>query len=117
MEVVCILCPKGCLIQVSQGAESLNITGNACPKGMPFAEQEWTHPMRSLTTTLRTDSAQGFRAPVKTSDRISKDDLFKVMAYLSLIQVALPINMGDCLVKNVLDLGVDVVATLSMEGH
>lgn len=115
MEVVCILCPKGCLIQVSQGAESLTITGNACHKGLAFATQEWTHPMRTLSTTVKTSCERVPRVPVKTADVISKYDLLKVMDYLSHIQVALPVKMGDCIVKNVLNLGVDVVATMSME--
>ena len=115
MEVICILCPKGCLINVSHGDESLNILGNACVKGLDFARQEWTHPMRTLSTTIRTTSNRVPRVPVKTSATISKDDLLKVMAYLSHVQVTLPVKMGDCIVKNVLELNVDVVATCSME--
>lgn len=115
METVCILCPKGCEVLLEMIDDQIIVSGNACPKGAVFAEQEWRQPKRTLCTTVMTDSDHLPRLPVKTSGQIPKESLFEVMGVVNEVRVKLPIKMGDCIVTNVLGLGVDIIATMSLE--
>ncbi len=115
METICILCPKGCEVQLEVDGERVSVSGNACPKGADFAEQEWRHPKRTLCTTVMTDSDHLPRLPVKTSGQIPKESLFEVMGVVNAVRVHLPVSVGTCIVPNVLGLGVDIIATMSLE--
>ena len=52
-ELICINCPRGCLLQVEQQGEEIAVTGNFCSKGIPYAKQEITDPQRVLTILMR----------------------------------------------------------------
>ena len=41
-ELICISCPRGCLLKVSGQGEALEITGNFCSKGIDYARKEIT---------------------------------------------------------------------------
>lgn len=115
METVCILCPKGCLVQMSVEGDHCITIGNACPKGAVFAEQEYRHPVRTLCTTVKTNSEQYPRLPVKTAQSIPKNMQMQVMMCLNEVCVDLPILVGTTIVENVLGTGVNIVATMTLE--
>ena len=56
-ELICINCPRGCLLQVEQQGEEITVTGNFCSKGIPYAKQEITDPQRVLTILMRPEGA------------------------------------------------------------
>ena len=91
----------------------MDVTGHSCPKGIEFAEREWYHPVRILTTTVRTDDDKLRRIPVRTTSDIPKDKLMEAMVALDAVVVTLPIAIGTVIVKNLLNLGTDVIATFS----
>ena len=47
-ELVCIVCPRGCTLQVEQEGDAFRVAGNACKRGEAFAISEQTAPMRTL---------------------------------------------------------------------
>ena len=49
--------------------------------------------------------------PCKTSGPIPKEKIFLVMTEINKLNVDLPIKMNQVLIKNVLSLGVDIIAT------
>lgn len=100
---------------VTMKEDILETTGHSCPKGIEFAEREWYHPVRILTTTVRTDDDKLRRVPVRTTSDIPKDKLMDAMVALDSIVVKLPIAMGTVIVQNLLNLGADVIATFSMQ--
>lgn len=51
--------------------------------------------------------------PVKTSDEIPKNMIFEIMRELDKISFS-PIRVGEIVLKNVLDTGVDIIATRNM---
>ena len=53
--------------------------------------------------------------PVRTQKAIPKGSVKKAMKYLSSINAEAPINMGDIIVKNILNTGIDVIASRSVE--
>ena len=51
------------------------------------------------------------RVPVKTSEPIPKERIFDVMAEIQRQKAAAPVDCGQVLIKNILGLGADLVAT------
>lgn len=107
-ELICIICPRGCRLTVD---DNLNVTGNNCPRGSVYAKAELTHPVRMVTSTVAIESEIESRLPVKTSAAVSKDLMFKVIEEINKISVKAPILIGDVVIKNVLNTGIDIIAT------
>ena len=56
-EIICTVCPMGCHILVEgEGDQVTSITGYTCRRGEEYGRQEFSHPVRILTTTVKTDS-------------------------------------------------------------
>ncbi len=111
-KVICIICPRGCEIRVKLAdGKILGVEGYSCPMGKKYAEQEVCNPQRILMTIVKCENGDLPVVSVKTSKPIQKDKLLEVSKYLAKIVVKPPIRIGDIIVKNVLGLGVDIVAT------
>lgn len=106
-ELTCIVCPRGCHLVID---DNLNVSGNFCKRGENYAKNEIRRPMRSISSTVIIKSNIINRLPVKTSDNIPKDKIFEVMKEINKVIVSAPINVGDIVIKNVLNLGVDIVS-------
>ena len=54
-ELTCIVCPRGCQLKVELDEKGavLNVEGFTCPRGKQYAVDECTHPMRTITSTVR----------------------------------------------------------------
>lgn len=108
-KLTCIVCPMGCQIEVD--TESKGVTGNTCKRGELYAVDEVTHPTRVITTTVKLMQGIYPLVPVKTNGAIPKDLNFRCMEVLNEVQVSAPIKAGDVIIENILDTGIDVVAT------
>ncbi len=72
--LTCVICPKGCEINVEfEGEVILSISGNACPQGEEYAKEEIVSPMRILPTTVVVKGGILPLVPVKTSKPIPRD--------------------------------------------
>jgi len=110
--LTCIACPRGCLLTIRfDGAEVLSVTGNACPKGLDYGRQEAVAPMRMLTTTVATDDPEHPRLPVRLSREVPLADQRVYLQALRRIRVVRTCRPGDILAVNLLNRGVDVIAT------
>jgi len=107
-EFICIVCPRGCHLQVD---DNLNVTGNSCPRGEAYGKSEATLPVRTITTTVRIISKTDTVVPVKTSSNFDKSKIFDLIDEIKKIEVKAPIRIGDVIAKNILGLGIDLVAT------
>lgn len=105
-ELICITCPRGCRLMVD---ENLNVTGNNCPRGVTYAKTELTHPVRMVTSTIVLNNSIE-RLPVKTKHPIPKELIFKVMEEIRKTTAKAPIHIGDVIISNVCNTGVDVIA-------
>ena len=112
-EFICIMCPIGCAVTVkSDGSGNITqIIGNKCKKGETYVRDEFTNPMRVLTSTVAVEGAAISRLPVRTSNVIPKDKLSDCMNEIQKVKVNAPIKICDKIIKNILGLGVDVIAT------
>lgn len=111
MEIVCIVCPTGCRMTAEKNGDEWIITGNTCPRGAAFARAELTHPMRSLTTTVRTNSVAMPMLPVRTDGEIPKELLFDAMRQLDKIIITAPLKCGDIILPAVSGTETAVIAT------
>lgn len=107
-ELICIVCPKGCRLKVD---DNFNVTGNGCVRGIKYAKDELTNPTRMLTSTVSVTGGTITRLPVATSNPIPKDKIMDVMNEINKVVVSAPVFVKDVIIKNVLNLDVDVVAT------
>lgn len=115
-ELVCIVCPVGCRLIVEKSSEgNLTVSGNNCVRGIKYGLNEATNPTRVLPTTIKIKNGLLSRLPVRTAEAIPKDLIFKCMSELQKIEVEAPIKMGSVIIKNILDTGVDIIATRNMD--
>jgi len=117
LEFTCIVCPVGCTLNVtvSEGNQ-IRVLGNRCPKGAEYALTEVTNPQRYVqSTVVLMGSKTERRLPVKTDKPVPKDRIFEVVNEIRKVKVNVPVKVGDVVLENVLDLGVNVVATRTVE--
>lgn len=115
-ELICIGCPMGCPIVVEmEDGKVLSVTGNTCPRGESYARKEVTNPTRIVTTAVRVDGGKVPMINVKTERDIPKDKIFECIAALRGVTMKAPVHIGDIILENVADTGVNIVAAGNVE--
>ncbi|MBF4691819.1 DUF1667 domain-containing protein [Fusibacter ferrireducens] len=112
--LICIVCPLGCHLTVTIEDSKMKVFGNKCSRGEAYAKKELTAPTRMLTTTIKIKNAMLDRLPVKTEMPIPKEKIFPCMSILNKVIVEAPVKRGDVVVENILDTGVNIVATRTL---
>lgn len=107
-ELICIVCPKGCHLKID---ENLNVSGNGCIRGIEYGVAELTNPTRMVTSTVSLINGEIDRLPVVTSKPIPKSKIFEVMEEINKVKIKAPVYVKDVVIKNVLNLDVDIIAT------
>ena len=104
MELICIKCPRGCQLKI----EGDSVTGNVCPRGIDYAKEEMTTPMRMVTALVK--SKDNLIIPVKTSREVPKTKIIEVLDAISSCRVD-RVKIGDVILTDVCGTGVDIVVT------
>lgn len=112
MKMTCINCPMGCTLEVNKEGDKISVSGNACMRGDVYGRQEFTSPKRALTSLVKVKG--GGVVPCKTEGLIPKDKIFAVLEELKKVTLSLPVKIGDIIINNVLDLGIDIVVTKNL---
>lgn len=109
MKMICIMCPIGCEMEVTQNESDIKVTGNTCKRGEVYARMEIINPQRIITSLfpVKNDGV----VPCKTSSTVEKSKIFDILQEIKRNSATKPIKVGDVLIKNVLETGVDIVAT------
>ncbi|MFA5523514.1 MAG: DUF1667 domain-containing protein [Tissierellales bacterium] len=118
METICIVCPIGCRLTITKDTTSPDgylVSGNQCKRGERYGILEMTNPTRVITSTVKINKAHLKRLPVKTNGAIPKDMNFKCMELINSLEIEAPIKVGQVIIKNILDTGIDLVASRSMD--
>ena len=89
------------------------VEGNQCKKGVTYAQQELTFPGRVLTTTVKMMDLDSPLLPVRSNKGVPKDKLDECMREIAQQQVEQPVQIGEVVIKDILGLGVDIVACRS----
>lgn len=108
---ICIGCPMGCPLTVTIDGADIKVEGNTCPVGDRYAKKEVTNPTRVVTSSVRVSGADIARVSVKTESDIPKGKIFDCMKEISSVTVEAPIHIGDIIIENCADTGVNVIAT------
>ena len=111
----CIMCPLGCELTVTlEDGVFTSVTGNTCPRGAKYAQDEVTAPKRMLTSTVAVEGGLLPLLPVVSASVLPKERILDCAAYLRGVKVTAPVKTGDVVVKNILGLGVDIIASRDM---
>lgn len=105
-ELTCIVCPRGCQMTVEMGDE-ITVSGNLCPRGKVYAQNECVNPQRTVTSTVRT--SDGGVVAVKTEGTIPKAKMMECMEIINSIVLELPVKVGDVACEDVF--GTRIVVT------
>lgn len=111
-EIICTVCPMGCHITVEGENDKItSITGNTCKRGEQYATTEFIHPVRILTTTIKTDSEANPLVPVRSEKPVPKEKMMECMEVIRKTQAKTPIHVYDVLIENICNTGINIVAT------
>ena len=116
-DMVCIVCPMSCKVtfDLDENGGITKVEGHTCPRGENYVRKELTNPTRMLTSTIKIEGAFYDRLPVITSSDIPKSKLFEVMKEINKTVVKAPIKAKDVLIADVCGLGVNIIASRSMQ--
>lgn len=115
-EIICTVCPRGCHIMVEgDGDKVISAEGYSCKRGLEYANTEYAHPVRILTTLVKIDGVQSDLLPVRSNQPLPKEKLFDCMDVIRAASVKLPVKRYDVIVPNICGTGVDIVATKTLD--
>lgn len=108
----CIVCPNGCQVtaELKDGAV-LSVSGASCRRGEEYARQAVTDPKRTIASSIYVKGGELQLASVRLSRPIPKARIFDVMEEIRRVRAAAPVKTGDVVIRNVLELGSDVIVT------
>lgn len=113
--LICIVCPKGCHLTVTEKEGTYEVSGNLCKRGAAYGVKELTNPTRVVTSTVKVVGSIHKRLPVVTKGEIKKSQIFDAMAVINDVVVQAPIHVGDIIVEGILGTDVNLVASRSIE--
>ncbi|TRW27721.1 DUF1667 domain-containing protein [Criibacterium bergeronii] len=113
VDMTCINCPLGCRLHVEINDQGeITVAGNTCKLGENYAKQEAVSPKRIVTSIVRVDGiANAHTLSVKTKEPVPKSKIFEVMDELKTVKITSKTKIGDVVVNNIADTGVDIIAT------
>ncbi len=115
MKLTCIICPRGCELEVKKDGGQWTVTGSECKRGENYALQEARNPVRILTTSLPVSGGDYEMVSVKTVEAIPKEKITKALKALQGVTVSAPIEVGQNIVADIAGTGVDIVATRQVQ--
>ena len=114
-ELICINCPQGCHLTAEQDSNGgWIVSGNKCPRGKVYAEQEMTAPRRTVTAVIATGSANQPFLAVRTDNTYPKEKIPALLNKLYTMKVQLPVKRGDIIWADVEGSGVNIIASESL---
>ena len=115
----CVLCPNSCEVNVeyrladSAAGEIVieRISGNHCPKGRAYAEQELLDPRRTIATSVLVEGGERPLVSVRLTAPIPKDRIMDAMALIRRYKATAPVKAGTVVIRDLFGLGSDVIVT------
>ncbi|MDR2006725.1 MAG: DUF1667 domain-containing protein [Acidaminococcales bacterium] len=112
----CIVCPLSCRLRAEiKDGKILSVSGNSCPRGEMYARNELTAPRRVFTSTVKIKNAFLPLLPVVSDGSLPKGKILDCALFLRSIEVSAPVRAGHVIVPDILGLGVNIVASRSMD--
>jgi len=121
--LICIICPIGCSLEIENNGlhDNLSVTGNRCPRGVVYAQEEIRSPKRVVTATapimescIKEGQGAVRRVPVKTSSPCPKEKIPTLLRDIYKVKVSLPVKIGDVIIAGWDGEDINVVVTRSI---
>ena len=114
-QLICINCPRGCHLEVetTDGGE-ISVSGNNCPRGVSYATQEMTAPMRVVTAVIATVFAEKPYLPIRTDKPFPKGRIPELLNALYKLKIEKRVKRGDVIWENAMETGVNVIASATL---
>jgi len=110
--ITCILCPQGCNLEVTlDDGKVVQVKGNGCGKGKTYGAEECLDPRRTITSSVKVIGGEHPLVSVKTAAPIPKAAIWDCMKAINAACVEAPVRIGQVIIENVADTGINVVAT------
>lgn len=114
VRLTCIICPNGCELTVTEG-ENPTVEGNLCPKGVRFALDELTAPVRSFTGTVATAFKDVPVVSVKTDRDIPLQMMIPVARAVAALKLDRRLEVGETAFENIAGSGANLIITGEMK--
>lgn len=113
--LICITCPMGCRLDVTlEEGKVVSVEGQACKRGLTYAQDEINDPRRVVTTTVRILNGLHPLLPVYTERPFPKHQIFPLLQELRRITVKAPVCAGQVILADALGTGINVLASRDM---
>lgn len=116
-KIRCITCPVGCSMEAITGklnGSVFEVKGNECAKGIKFAKEEITNPVRILTTTVKIDSAKFCRLAVRSLEPVPKKLVIDIITELRKMEICPPVKMGQVIAENLSGSKAKIIASATI---
>ena len=115
--LICIICPTGCSLDIEDDADIFFVKGNQCQRGAVYALEEIRSPKRIVTATaqLKGTARSVRRVPVKTTSPCPGEKINALLCDIYIAKVSLPVKAGDIIISNWNNSGIDVVAARTID--
>ena len=114
-KITCIICPKGCAMTAKMENGTVTVTGHTCKRGEAYAIAEMTAPERMVTSSVKIEGGDCAMLSVKTDNPIAKNLIFDALNLLKTVTAVAPVKIGDVILENVLNTGVNFVASRNVD--
>ena len=115
-EIICTVCPVGCnLIVEGEGESITSITGNECNRGLEYGKNEFAHPVRILTTTVKVEGSSEELLSVRSNKPVPKELLMDCMEKIREVKIYPPVKSKSIIISDICGCGADIVATASIK--
>lgn len=116
-QITCIVCPRGCRLTVTKDNDEYKVSGNFCKRGIPYGISEVTNPVRTITTTVKCLNGIYPCLPVISDQPVPKGLIFEIIKAINKVYVYAPVNYGDIIIENVLNTGINIIASRTMNQY
>jgi len=114
-KIICTNCPLGCKINLvyadADEVEIIEAQGNRCKRGLEFAKQEITDPLRVVVTSVRVENGEIPMASVRSDKPVPLRLMEEIMGVIRQTKVSAPVKRGDIIIENVLNTGANIIST------
>ena len=114
-KIICTICPLGCNMEVHiKGREIIKTVGNRCKRGLEYAKNEVFSPGRVLTSTVMINNPEVPLIPIYSDKEVPKEKLMACMKEIAKVRIDGPLELGEIVVKDILNLGINMLASRSI---
>jgi CxxC motif-containing protein len=111
LEIICVACPHGCRLEATRKDGDILISNAGCKRGQEYAINEIKDPRRMVASTVQVNNGVHPLLPVSTSAPFPKGQITDLLREIRKVEISAPIKMGQVVLENVLNTGIDVVAS------